>query len=401
MVEPAASPSAEPLRLRPGAAALARKGHPWFYRDDLEVEPPHAALVRVHDPEGRDLGLGFTSARSRLALRLCGPWPGPGVPERTEFFARRLADAIGRRSGRLGPEDGVRLVHGESDHLPGLVVDRYGPVVVLQATAAAVEAALDAIVPFLVRRLDAEAVLARHDLAARRHDGLPQEVRLLHGRRITEVAIVEHGVRHEVLPFTGHKTGFYLDQRPARARVAELAQGRRVLDLFSYQGAFALAALRGGASEALAVDQSGPALERARAAAARNGLAGLSTGQENAFDFLRALRRDERRFDLIVVDPPAFAKSRREVEGALRGYRDLMQKALRLLDPHGLLVAASCSHHVTLPGFEAVARQAAQGLPFQVALRERLGAGADHPVTLSLPESEYLKVLLLQRIDPA
>jgi 23S rRNA (cytosine1962-C5)-methyltransferase len=390
----------ETVVLTPRASALARRGHPWFYRDDLAAGAvPHAALVRVRDGDGRDLGLGFTSTAGKLALRACGPWPGDGVPDRVTFFRSRLHAAIERRSGRLGPHDGVRLVHGESDGLPGLVVDRYGPVLVLQATTPYVEACTDAIVPTLVARLAAESVLARNDVAVRKLEGMPQEVRLLHGRRIEQVAIVEHGVRHEVHPFTGHKTGFYLDQSRARAVVRELAKGRQVLDLFAYQGAFALAALAGGAAAALAVDQSASALELAAAGATANDLRGLSTAKENVFDFLRALRDGDRRFELIVLDPPAFAKSKRELGGALRGYRDLNRQALRLLAPHGHLVTCSCSHHVTPTLFEDMVRQAAAGLPFKVLLQQRLGQGPDHPVWLALPESEYLKVLVLQRAD--
>jgi 23S rRNA (cytosine1962-C5)-methyltransferase len=203
-----------------------------------------------------------------------------------------------------------------------------------------------------------------------------------------------------VRPFTGHKTGFYLDQRPARALVRSLAKGRSVLDLFCYQGGFALNALAGGAATAVAVDQSEAALAAARAGAERNGLAGLTTVAADIFDHLRALRERDARFDLIVLDPPAFAKSRREVEGAERGYRDLNRQALRLLAPNGFLVTCTCSHHVDGPRFEELLRQAAAGLPFRLALRQRLGAGPDHPVLLPHPEGEYLKVVLLQRLDP-
>ena len=398
--EPSAPEAASAdLRLSAKAAGFARRGHVWFYRDDVEAGellPPR--LVRVRDEAGRDLGLGCTSA-SKLALRLSGPWPGDAVPDREAFFHARLLAAFERRAGLLGPTDGARFVHGEGDGLPGLVLDRYGPALVLQATSAAVEDALDAIVPFAAQRLGAETVIARHDVAARRHEGLPQEVRLLHGRRLEQTSIVEHGVRHTVRLFAGHKTGFYLDQRPARLLVQELGKGRRMLDLFSYQGAFARNALKGGAAAAVAVDESAEALQVAAADAAADGLAGLTTQQANVFDFVRAQRDANAQHDLIVLDPPAFAKSRREVEGAMRGYRDLNRQALRLLAPHGFLVTCTCSHHVTLPRFEEIVRQAAAGLPFRVLLRRRLGAGPDHPVSITHAESEYLKVLVLQRQD--
>ena len=387
------------LRLNPRASGFARRGQPWFYADDVltgAVTPPR--LVRVLDEEGRDLGLGMTGT-GKLALRLCGPWPGLAVPDREAFFRARLLTALDARAGQLGPTDGARLVHGEADLLPGLVIDRYGPVLVLQATNAVVENSLDAIVPFLVERLGAEAVVARNDVAVRKHEGLAEEVRLLHGKRVTEVAIVEHGVRHVVRPFDGHKTGFYLDQRPARALVQQLAKGRRVLDLFCYQGGFAMNALAGGAASALAVDQSEPALAQANAGATANGFTGLQTHAGNVFDFLRGQREGHANFDLIVLDPPAFAKSRREVEGAERGYRDLNRQALRLLAPNGFLLTCTCSHHMDGPRFEELVRQAAAGLPFRVVMRQRLGAGPDHPVLVTHPESEYLKVLLLQRLD--
>ncbi|MBM4062622.1 MAG: class I SAM-dependent rRNA methyltransferase [Planctomycetes bacterium] len=393
------APTPDAVRLCAQASGFARRGQPWFYRDDVaggELAP--SRLVRVRDELGRDLGLGFTSA-GRLALRLAGPWPGDGAPDRETFFHARLQAAVARRSGQLGPDDGARLVHGEADGLPGLVVDRYGPVLVLQSTSAVVEGALDAIVPFLVGRLGAESVVARNDVPARRHEGLPAEVRLLHGRRIEAAAIVEHGVGHTVRPFTGHKTGFYLDQRPARGLVRELAAGRTVLDLFSYQGGFSLAALAGGARSATAVDQSAEALAAAAAGAQRNGLTGLTTVEADVFDFLRQQRESGRQADLVVLDPPAFAKSRREVEGASRGYRDLNRQALRVLAPGGFLLTCTCSHHVEPARFEELVRQAAAGLPFRIVLRQRLGAGPDHPVLLTHPGSEYLKVLLLQRPD--
>lgn len=398
MADPAPTLAATDVQLTARAAGFARRGQPWFYGDDVVAGaalPPR--LVRVRDEHGRDLGLGFTGA-SKLALRLCGPWPGDGVPDREAFFAARLQGALEARAGSLGPEDGARLVHGEGDWLPGLVVDRYGPLLVLQVTSAAVEQSLDAIVPFLVARLQADAVVARNDVPVRKHEGLPEEVRLLHGRRLDQVAFVEHGVRHTVRPFAGHKTGFYLDQRPARALVQQLAKGRTMLDLFCYQGGFALNALAGGARSALAIDQSQDALDLATAGAAANGLRGLTTQAGNVFDVLRAQRDAHAAFDLIVLDPPAFAKSRRELEGAERGYRDLNRQALRVLAPNGFLVTCTCSHHVTWQRFEEVVRQAAAGLPFRVVLRQRLGAGPDHPIAVTHPESEYLKVLLLQRL---
>lgn len=386
------------VRLSKRASQLARKGRPWFFADDLDGALPEAAgLVRVATDRGRDLGLAFYSAQSKIRVRLCGTWPGDGVPLPEEFYRQRLEAAVAERAALRAPSAGLRLVHGEADGLPGLVVDQYADCLVVQVTAAAVEQSYDCIVPALVEITEARCVVARNDVAVRKLEGLPLEVQLLHGRRVEEVEIDENGLRYPVRLLDGQKTGMYLDQRRARARVRELAAGRSALDLFSYQGGFSLSALAGGATQVLAVDQSQPALDLAQRAAEANGLRGLQVRKGNAFDVLRDLRTAGSQFGLVVVDPPAFAKSRREVTGALRGYRDLNRNALRLLAPGGILVTCSCSHHLTGPKFEEVLRQAATELPFRVYLDERIGAGSDHPVWVHLPESEYLKVCVLRR----
>lgn len=386
------------VRLTAKASQIARRGRPWFFADDLDlVDAGESGLVIVRDEADRSLGLAFYSQASNIPLRRCGGWGLEVVPGVESFFRQRLADAVQRRAHVRGPRRGVRLVHGEGDLLPGLVVDQYADCLVLQSTSAVIEENLSHIVPPLLSWTGASSVLARNDVAARKLENLPPEVRLLHGKRVTETEIEEHGIRHRVQLWTGQKTGFYLDQRPARKRVMELARERRVLDLCSYQGAFALAALAGGARSALAVDQALEAVELASAAAERNGLAPLKTLCANVFDILRELRNEGAQYDLVILDPPAFAKSRKEREGALRGYRDLNRLAMRTLAPGGYLFTCSCSHHVDLPAFERILRQAAAELPFPILLRERLGAGADHPVWINLPESEYLKVCLLER----
>ncbi|MFO1051002.1 MAG: class I SAM-dependent rRNA methyltransferase [Planctomycetota bacterium] len=382
------------------AATLARKGQIWFYADDARVRPSRdeaAGLVRLRDPAGRDLGLALFSPRSKLTYRRCGPWPGDVVPEAAEFLRARLVAAIAQRATAATPRAGVRLVHGEADDLPGLVVDRFADCVVVQIGTAPLEAMRAELVDQIERLLAPRMILARNDIAVRKLEGLDDTVRLLSGHRIEEVEIEEDGLRHPVRPFDGHKTGFYLDQAPARALVRAHARGRSVLDTFAYQGGFSLAALAGGARGALALDASAPALERAQRAAKVNDLHGLTTLAVDVFDHLRELRRQEQRFDLLIVDPPAFAKTRRELEGGLRGYRDLNRLALRVLAPGGLLVTCTCSHHVSWPLFEDVLRQSAADLPFRVFLRHRLGAGPDHPVSLTAPESEYLKVVVLER----
>jgi len=398
--QPAPPTTFGPIVLPARAAKIGRRGHPWFYRDDLaDLELPVDALVRVHAPGGRDLGLGMTSARSKITLRLCGSWPGDGVPTPQEFLKTRLQSAVTLRGEANGEGFGVRLVHGESDAIPGLVIDRYASCCVVQSTSAFVESQLDTIAKWLIEEVKVSSVLLRGDVPVRKREGLPQEVRWLAGDPIESVEIEENGIRHLVYPVEGHKTGFYLDQRPARGRVKELSEGARVLDLFSYQGAFSLAALAGGAREVTAVDTSEVALSRATAAAQRQGLEPLQTMAGNVFDVVRELRQQEKQFDVIVLDPPPFCKSRRELEGGKRGYRDLNRIALRLLAPGGRLITASCSHHLRPEIFEEVLRQASFDLPFRVFLEERLGAGSDHPAWIRLPESEYLKVRILRRVD--
>lgn len=393
------------IDLEKNASRLARRGHPWLYRDDLkstDLENPalsSGAIVRVRDNQGRDLGLACASNRSKIALRLCGSWPGENVPSLVEFLTERISRAVTLREDLISDDSGVRLVHGEADLIPGLVVDRYASVLVVQATTVLIDEALPVIAQILDEIFKPEMIIARNDLSVRRHERLPEEVVLLSGKSIDRVVIQEHGVSHIVRPYAGQKTGMYLDQRPARKKVQELAQGARVLDLFSYQGGFSMAALSGGAASVTMVDQSSTALDLARETARENGFAEPDAIHGNAFDIVRELRNQSQQYDLIILDPPAFCKSRREVKGGIRGYRDLNRGSLRLLAPGGRLLTCSCSHHLKPEMFEDTIRQAALDLPFRVFIEDRLGSGIDHPVLVRLPETEYLKVRMLRRWD--
>lgn len=393
------------IELRKRAARLARRGHPWLYRDDLrngELEDPRfdpGMLVRIRDDEGHDLGLGVASTRSKIALRLCGPWDAEEVPSPEEFLRHRIHRASELRSLQSEPLAGCRLVHGESDLLPGLVIDRYADVYVIQATTAWMDAHSPLIAQVLQDLFEVRCVLARNDVGVRKFERLGEEIVLLAGEAVERVTIEEGGIQHTVRPYAGQKTGMYLDQRPARQRVRELAQGAKVLDLCCYQGGFSVSALAGGAESVTAVDQSETALELATEICQLNGHSALETIQGNVFDVVRDLRVENRQFDLIILDPPAFCKSRREVQGGIRGYRDLNRAALRLLAPGGRLVTCSCSHHLKPEMFDDTLRQSALDLPYRVIVEERLGAGDDHPVSLRFPESEYLKVRILRRWD--
>lgn len=375
-------------------------GHPWIYADDvaaLEAEP--GELVAVHAPDQSVLGWALASTTSRIALRFVtrtSAQPGP------ELWRERARAAVAHRRalGLLGARDACRLVGGDADGFPGFVVDRYGDALVLQSGCqgsdrfrdtwlAAVEEALE--VPIA-------RVLDRSDSSTRAHEELEKRVEWLRGETQEPLEVEEPAaeglpaLRYEVSLTEGHKTGHYLDQRTNRAEAARFARGARVLDAFSYDGLFGIRAALAGARTVLCLDQSEEALARARRNAERNGVAErLATEKVNAMHDLRARAETEARFELVVVDPPAFARSRREVEGALRGYRELNRRALALLAPEGVLVTASCSHNVGRGEFLDTLAGAALEAGRNARIFRFAGASADHPVLATLPESEYLK----------
>ncbi len=393
------------IDLEKNASRLARRGHPWLYKDDLrdsdlaDESLGQGLIVRVRDNDGRDLGIACASTRSKIALRLCGSWPGDEVPTIEQFLSERIERAIEMRKDLIEDNSGQRLVHGEADQIPGLVVDRYSDVLVVQATTILIDRSLPIVADILHRIFKPRMILARNDLSTRKHERLPEEVVLLKGESVERVTIEEHGVTHIVRPYAGHKTGMYLDQRPARKLVQNFSGGARVLDLFSYQGGFSMAALSGGATSVTMVDQSKTALEVAVETAKLNGFDEPKVIQGNVFDLIRDLRSADDQFDLVILDPPAFCKSRREVQGGIRGYRDLNRGAIRLLAPGGRLITCSCSHHLKPEMFEDTIKQSSLDLPFRVILEERLGSGEDHPVLIRLPETEYLKVRTVRRWD--
>jgi 23S rRNA (cytosine1962-C5)-methyltransferase len=374
-----------------------RTAHPWIYRDDVaEVDAADGDLVEVHDPGRHRIAHAFFSERSKITLRIVARGD-EDPPSLDDFFAARIHAALERRKPLAEATDAMRIVASEGDGLPGLLVDRYADVITVSALVPAIEKNLTRIVPTLVELLAPKMVLARNDASVRRLEGLPKEVTMLHGVRVERVVVREGGLRFAVRPFTGQKTGLYLDQRNGRARMRGLVRrGGRVLDLCSYSGGFSLNALAAGAAEAVAVDSSAEALETARENAELNGLAGLAVIQGNVFEVARALVAENERFDVAVLDPPAFAKSRAEVSGAVRGYLDLNRRMLELMAPRGSCLTCSCSYHMTQPLFLDVLREACARSGRSALLRERVPPGIDHPVVLTLPESEYLKVFLLE-----
>jgi 23S rRNA (cytosine1962-C5)-methyltransferase len=378
-----------------GAARLAQ-GHPWIFRSDLLVAPTlPAGVVRMRTAEGRPLGVALWSPASEISLRRIDHEAEAIVD--VAWWHRRIGRAIARRAALRSAASALRLVHGEADGLPSLVVDQYDRWLVVQLLSAGLEAHREAILAALLAHTGAEGVLARNDPSTRTREGLPREVTLLHGVVPEEITVHEHGVRFLAAPWRGQKTGAFLDQRENRALVGRLARGR-ALDCFAYHGSFALHLAR-QASEVVAVDVSEPALARARENAALNGFTNVRTEVGDAFDVLRAWHRAGERFDTIVVDPPAFAKSRATVDAALRGYKEINLRAMRLLAPGGLLFSASCSHHVGPALFLEMLRAAAADSGRSLFVRATTGHAADHPEVITIPETGYLKGVLLEAAD--
>jgi 23S rRNA (cytosine1962-C5)-methyltransferase len=314
------------------------------------------------------------------------------------WWRGRLAAAIARRSGILDEAtNACRLVHCEGDGLPSLVVDRFDRWLVVQLLSAGVEAYRAPILEALLELTGVEGVLARNDASVRTREGLPRDVETLHGAVPPEVEVREHGVRYVAAPHAGQKTGAFLDQREARVLVGGVSRGR-ALDVFSYHGSFALHLARGAAS-VLAVDSSEAALERVSANATLNALGNITPVRADAFEFLRAEEKAGTRYDTIVLDPPAFAKNRASIAGALRGYKDINLRSMRLLAPGGLLYTASCSYHVSKPDFLAMLHEAAADSGRRMIVRALTAQPADHPEVLTIPETGYLKGALLEAGD--
>jgi 23S rRNA (cytosine1962-C5)-methyltransferase len=385
------------------AAVVSRRGsqrwaigHPWIYRSDLITAPdatPGAVMVR--DERHRPLGWALWSPASEISLRLLDRDPGASID--ADWWRQHIARAITRREALASSATAYRLVHGEGDGLPSLVCDRYGRWVVVQLMSAGLEAFRHQIVAAILDLTGADGILARNDAALRSKEGLARETTLLAGDVPRAIEVEEHGVRYLAAPWTGQKTGAFLDQRENRALVGRVARGR-ALDCFSYHGSFALHLAR-GAERVTALDVSAEALARARENAERNALTNVETVEANAFDFLRDAERARARYDTIVLDPPAFAKTRAALDGAIRGYKEINLRAMRLLAPGGLLFTASCSYHLTKPIFLEVIEAAAADSGRRVALRELRGQPLDHPELLTVPETGYIKGALLEAID--
>lgn len=372
------------------AADRAASGHPWIFASDV-VDRGDAApgdAVRVLDPKSKFLGIAHYSSTSLITLRFLST--RPEIADRT-FFRDRLAAALAHRERVVHNSDAYRLVFSEGDLLPGLIVDRYGPYLALQTLNQGMDRARDVIVDCLQELLSPVGILARNDASVRKLEGLPLEVVTLAGEIPERVHIRMNGLQLEADLLHGQKTGVYLDQRENYLAAGRWARGR-VLDCFTSTGGFALHAAA-KAESVEGVDSSAGALATAEANAKANSIANINFRQADVFDFLSGL---ERRYSMIVLDPPAFAKSRRTVEDAARGYKDINFRALRLLDSGGVLVTCSCSHHMSEGAFYEVIAQAALDAGKTLRVLERRTQAADHPILLTVPETMYLKCLILE-----
>jgi 23S rRNA (cytosine1962-C5)-methyltransferase len=389
------------VRLHPGRDKSLRLRHPWLYSGAIahvDGAPQAGDTVALHAADGAWLASAAWSPSSNIRARV---WSfDPGVVIDAAFFAKRIRTAVCVRSGMLDAKHtGCRLVHGESDGLPGVIADRYGEVVVLQCLTAGAAAWRNALVAAIREATGCSAIYERSDADVRALEGLEPRAGALVGDPPLSCGLVEGGLSFRVDVARGQKTGFFLDQRDNRAHIRTLASSRDVLDCFCYTGGFTVAALAGGARSVHAVDSSGDALSLARENVADNDLDGARVEWRDAdvFAELRALRDARAMFDLVVLDPPKLAPTAQHAPKAARAYKDANLLALKLLRPGGLLATFSCSGGVSAELFQKIVAGAALDARVDAAIVGRLAASADHPVALSFPEGEYLKGLLVRK----
>jgi len=380
-------------RVTPRGAERWVRGHPWIYRSEVLEGPAAPGVVQVRDPRGRFIGQALYSPRSEIRLRLLEP-TDRAIDD--HWWVEHLAACTARRNGI--DATAYRVVHGEGDGIPSLIVDRYDRWLVAQILSAGPETKRESIVAALAEVLRPEGVLLPNDAPARRREALPSESVEAYGTVPREIQVREGEALYLAAPWAGQKTGAFLDQRPNRLLAGRLmTEGGRALDCFSYHGSFAIHLAR-RAGSVLALDVSQEALDRGAANAVLNGLRNIDWREADAFEMLRQLERARERFDFIVLDPPAFAKSRATVPAAIRGYREINLRAMRILAPGGTLLTASCSFHVQLPQFLGMLAEAAGDSGRRITLQQLLRQGEDHPEVLTIPETGYLKGAVVKAV---
>jgi 23S rRNA (cytosine1962-C5)-methyltransferase len=386
-----------PLILKKNEERRLRNGHLWVFSNEVDVErtpltafePGQAVVIQASD--GKPLGSGYVNPHSLICARLVSRDPAQLFDK--SLLVHRLNIALSLRE-RLYEKPFYRLVYGESDFLPGLVVDRYGDVVVAQLNTAGMEVRKEAVIEALVKVLKPRAILLRNDSSMRAMEELPESIEVAHGEVPESVLIEENGVKFEV-PMAGQKTGWFYDHRDNRARATRYVKGARVLDVFSYIGGWGVTAAVAGAREVICIDSSAPALDQVERNALLNGVREtMGTIEGDAFEALKALRAEREQFDVVIVDPPAFIKRRKDIKAGSEAYRRLNQAAMQLLGKDGILVSASCSHHLSRDSLMDILQQSSRHLDRSLQVIEQGHQGGDHPIHPAIPETEYIKCLV-------
>ncbi len=386
------------VTLRKTRETRVRGGHPWIYASEIEKVDgafENGDIVDVADFRGKFIGRGFYNPQSQISLRIL---TRNDEPCDQGFFARRIQDAWDYRKLLCDPMS-CRLIYSESDFLPGLVVDKFADVLVLQSLSLGIERIKEMLCDLLMEIVQPSGIWERSDVPVRRLEGLEQTTGLLRGEVPDEVDMVENGIHFLVDVKHGQKTGFFLDQKQNRAALEPLCRDARVLDCFCHNGSFALHAAKYGASSVLGVDISEEALAVARRNAEINGFDNVTFEAHNCFDLLRDLTDAGEKFDLVILDPPAFTKNKAAVQSAIRGYKEINLRGLKLVRPGGFLVTCSCSQHVLPEMFQEVINQAARDAKKRIRLVEFRTQGYDHPILPQSVETKYLKTMIIQVME--
>jgi 23S rRNA (cytosine1962-C5)-methyltransferase len=376
-------------------SSRVRAGHLWIFSNELQTSPKRyepGSLVEVYEGDGGFLGIGYINPQSLIAIRLL---TRKRETIDAQFFRDRMSAALRRREEWLGTTDSCRVIYSESDFCPGLIVDKYGECVVVQSLTLGMERLKEAILAAVEDVLRPQTIVFRNDSPSRLLEGLHLERQVIKGSLERLPVITEGEVSLEVDPLKGQKTGFFLDQRENRIAFAQYARGGRALDLFCYTGAWGLQLARKGVDVTF-VDESQPALDQVKRNASRNNLTGQTDAiRENVMDFLKRHADAADRYRMVVLDPPAFVKSRAQIREAMGSYRKVNAMAMKIVEEGGMLATSSCSHHVDRETFLAILRSAAKDAARSPRLIETRSQARDHPVLLSVPETEYLKCIFL------
>lgn len=391
----------EVVVLKPKEDRRIRKGHLWVFSNEVEIPPKTAKagdLVKVTNHQGEPLGVGLYHPHSLISVRLLGPLEA--APELDDldqvFFSQRIATAAELRQRLFDQEGCYRLVHGESDFLPGLIIDRFESCLVVQTLTQGMDQRLSTICDALEELLRPSAILERNDTSLRRYEDLPERVSVLRGADPGLITVTESGIQYKVDLLHHQKTGFFLDQKLNRLAVARYCRGQRVLDCFCNAGGFALNAAQAGASQVTGVDVSAGTLEQARENTLLNGFTQVEFVQSDVLDFLQSQARRGERHDLVILDPPSFTRSKKNVPAAKRAYRRINEAACRVVRPGGILVSSSCSFHIFEEVFSELVQEAALRAGRRLRLLEWHYQSPDHPILPAMPETKYLKLGIFQ-----